>query len=138
MAPLLIAYCDETAALPFVFGERDCALWVGEFVRRATGRDPVVEFRGRYHTAIGCRRFLRNRGGLVAIIGNCAMEFGMRRTNEAGAEIGSPGVVEIPVWRGRKAVTEPTAALKHPLGWAVFSPAGVIVGPMPVLAAWSN
>lgn len=52
----------EWEARPFAFGESDCALWVAAWVEVATGEDFGAPFRGRYSTAEGAARALREHG----------------------------------------------------------------------------
>ena len=53
---------DAWAGEPFVWGERDCALWAAAAVEAQTGQDFAAPFRGRYRTGAGASRALRLYG----------------------------------------------------------------------------
>lgn len=45
-----------------LWGEHDCALWCGEWVKTCTGNDYVTPFRGTYTTEAGAARRIRAEG----------------------------------------------------------------------------
>lgn len=53
---------ERHAALPFAWGASDCLLMPMDGVSAMTGIDPAAEIRGRYRTARGAARHLRERG----------------------------------------------------------------------------
>lgn len=57
---LLEAHLHESSG--FAWGERDCALWCAEWVRKATGNDLGTTWRGRYTTEAGAKRLMIRRG----------------------------------------------------------------------------
>ena len=65
MESSLRQFLREAYGMPFVYGERDCALWVCDWIRLCRGIDPGAAFRGRYRTRLGCARLLRREGGLL-------------------------------------------------------------------------
>src|SRR5579884_3061335 len=73
----LCAFLRESCGRRFAWGERDCALWVCDWVVRARGVDPGAAFRGAYRTARGCRRLLRREGGLLALATRCCAAAGL-------------------------------------------------------------
>jgi hypothetical protein len=90
MARLLIddrlaSYVRDAARTDFAWGERDCALFVADWVHLVTGRDGAEKLRGRYscevdaHVLCGAER-------LVGTVDRCARLAGLRptRTPETG------------------------------------------------------
>jgi len=66
----LAAYLEPLRARPFAWGSHDCCTFAAGAIAAMTGVDPMPEFRGRYHTAIGSARALRRlgRGTLAATL----------------------------------------------------------------------
>lgn len=60
--PALAAYVSATERDPHAYGVHDCALDAADAVRAMTGIDYAAEFRGRYRSAAGAVRALRDRG----------------------------------------------------------------------------
>jgi len=56
MAESLTAYITATGDLPFIWGTRDCTLWVADWCDLHFGFDPAASIRGQYSTANGARR----------------------------------------------------------------------------------
>ena len=54
----LAAYIAATGDLPFLWGVRDCTLWVADWCELHFGFDPAAEIRGQYNTASGARRII--------------------------------------------------------------------------------
>jgi hypothetical protein len=48
MAESLTAFIARTGDLPFIWGERDCTLWVADWCVRHFGFDPAHFYRGTY------------------------------------------------------------------------------------------
>jgi uncharacterized protein DUF6950 len=63
----LTAFLKESYGRSFQWGERDCGLWVAEWVKRIRGIDPASQFRGHYKTALGCARLIRRHGDLLRL-----------------------------------------------------------------------
>lgn len=77
-----------------VYGVDDCALAVADILKPCFGYDPMKQFRGRYKTARGYRRMLRNDGfdSIDAALVVAAVNFGWRRIDPKEAEPGDIGV----------------------------------------------
>lgn len=75
MASCLADFFKRAQVEPFVWGENDCALWVGSYIREVTGYDPASSLRGRYKTALGCMRLLKRHGGLEAVCADAMGQF---------------------------------------------------------------
>ena len=58
----LAAYFDENAGRPHQYGAFDCALFVAGAVEAMTGKDFGAPFRGKYRSAAGSIRALREFG----------------------------------------------------------------------------
>lgn len=58
----LAAYLDCVRYEPFAYGRHDCALHSANAVMAMTGEDFAAEFRGRYRSAAGSIRALRQYG----------------------------------------------------------------------------
>lgn len=58
----LAQYITEREAIPYAWGEHDCAMFAAGAVVAITGKDPVPDFRGRYSTAHGSVRALQRYG----------------------------------------------------------------------------
>ncbi len=58
----LAAYLEPLRLRPFAWGSHDCTTFTAGAVLAMTDVDPMPEFRGRYSTAIGSVRALRQIG----------------------------------------------------------------------------
>jgi hypothetical protein len=62
----LVAAIENTPG--FAWGEADCCTFAARIVLAMTGQDLLAVFRGRYQTARGALRFIRQGGGLELLI----------------------------------------------------------------------
>lgn len=53
---------------PFAWGRADCCLFAADVVRAMTGQDFAARWRGRYASAPGALRFVREAGGLQRLV----------------------------------------------------------------------
>lgn len=60
--PRLHSYLGSVMTAPFVWGQHDCALFVGSVVEALTGVDPASAYRGRYNNETGARLALKRIG----------------------------------------------------------------------------
>lgn len=86
MAKGLEHYLTETCDLPFVWGERDCTLWVADWWVAYHGEDPAAHFRNRYSTREEAEAFVD--GDLIGLIDQYV-------PRKAQAERGDIGVIEV-------------------------------------------
>lgn len=128
MADLLTEFLREAAAVPFKYGEWDCAMFLANWVRAKTGVDPATDLRGRYRSKFGWMRIVRQEGELDALVGRLALAAGMRPTEEPG-----PGAVAVI----KTADIGLAGAIKVNRGFAVKLTGGLAVGPAQPVAAWS-
>ena len=123
----LAAFLRRAAGQPFIWGERDCALWVAEWVVEQTGWDAGAVWRGSFSDPTGSMRLLNREGGLLALVERIANANGFVRRCKA-----EPGDVVCVDFEGRQvmgiAVGNGQVALKTRTGVQVDCP--------PVLAAW--
>lgn len=80
---------------PMVWGRDDCVLFHANIERAATGRDPAIEWRGRYRTMRGARRIL-GQGGLPAAMRRIARRNGCRSVKPSEAKVGDVGLLPLP------------------------------------------
>lgn len=111
---------------PFVWGERDCALWACSWVAEARGIDPAAKWRGVCNDGRHAARIIAEAGSLLAI---CREAFGAAGLQETDApEPGDIGVIDTPVGQA--------VVIRTKRGWAWKSEKGLTVVPSPYLAAW--
>ena len=76
---LLASFIEERRAAPFAWGLNDCCLFASDWVELCTGVDPAAELRGKYSTALGAARILKQHGGVRGIMRNIAEPLGIKR-----------------------------------------------------------
>lgn len=134
----LAAFLERRTATPWAWGRADCALFAADWILEARGFDPAADWRGRYATALGCRRLLKKRGGLAAVFAGLAARHGFAERTEGEALMdGDVGVLTAIVREGRRDVPGEVAAVRFGPRWAVFTPAGVHVVRAPLARAWA-
>lgn len=116
----LHAFLAQASEQPFIWGERDCALWVADWIATVRGTDPAQAIRGRYRTAAGCARFLAREGGLPALASRLLAAIGLSDT--ASPQAGDVGLVETTLGPVMMICTGPVWAWKAPRG-LLFTPA---------------
>lgn len=90
----LPGYLARTMALPWSWGLCDCTTWVADWVRETTGRDPAAALRGRYSTALGCRRVIEaHPGGLAGIAAEGLASIGAAEICPGDAMAGDVAVI---------------------------------------------
>ena len=75
---LLAAYIDERRDVPFTWGKADCCLFAADWVRLATDLDPAADLRGKYDSALGAGRIIKQRGGLGVMVACALIPLGFR------------------------------------------------------------
>lgn len=130
MARLLTVeqYVGSAARERFVWGERDCALFVADWVAIIRGADPALSYRGLYDSEQGAALMMGARG-LIGVVDRCARSAGLHRTREPRA--GDIGIVT-------DGAGDTTCAILMPSGtWASRMAAGIVVRRAVVRMAWS-
>ncbi len=67
MAEGLTEFIRAAMRRQFVWGERDCALFCGDWVRAMTGHDCFARWRGSYHSEAEAQAIIDGFGGLAAL-----------------------------------------------------------------------
>ena len=62
-AAILADHIQSSVGKPFIWGERDCCLWVADIVNDMTGVDYAAEFRGKYHSKSEAIKLLSSKYG---------------------------------------------------------------------------
>jgi hypothetical protein len=139
MALTLPAFIKASAEAGFVYGRHDCLLWLADWAVANGWPDPAAAWRGRYATALGCRRLVNREGGMMSIAVKGCRSAGLPRL--ACLEQMRPG--DIVVGRSQIvsagmgwAADEPCGMLRTPIGLAALTRHGIAVGPGLALAAW--
>jgi hypothetical protein len=66
---ILASRLNEDRRMPFVWGERDCALWAADCVMDITGIDYAAPFRGQYNDEAGAKKLINEKyNGLCAYV----------------------------------------------------------------------
>jgi hypothetical protein len=115
----LTAFLAEGARTPFIWGTRDCTLWVADWVAAETGRDPAAPRRGSYASALGCRRMLHRAGGLSLIVADLMARAGFAETD--APLVGDVGLLGTAAGPMMAISTEERWALKTADGVAVIA-----------------
>jgi hypothetical protein len=76
---LLTTFIEERRLMPFAWGRNDCCLFAADWVQICTGCDPAHELRGKYSTALGAARILRELGGVRGVIQRMGEPLGLQR-----------------------------------------------------------
>jgi len=127
----LAEFLQKAARGSFAPGEADCALFVADWVRANTGRDPASDLRGTYSDEAGWQAVIASRGlsCVSRIIGRQAQRAGLKMTTDP-----LEGDIGAVVWQGRV-----TGAIRGARGrWVMLSESGVIAAiHLRTVAAWS-
>lgn len=106
----------------------DCAMWVADWVEKATGTDPAANLRGTYASAFGAARQIARFGG-YALMWRLHMAVAGFNTTCAPQE-GDVGVV-------LDAAGNTVSAIRFDDKWAAKSERGIVVEDFRMLVAWS-
>jgi hypothetical protein len=126
-ASRLTAFLAEGSALPFVWGERDCTLWVADWIKAERGFDPAAARRGSYATASECWRLLRRAGGLASVVTVALAQASLAETD--APDVGDVGLVETAVG--------PMMAICTGAAWALKSIDGIAILPIAPVRVWA-
>lgn len=127
----LADFLAASARRRVVYGEWDCCLFVADWIKARTGRDPAAGWRGTYSTEKGAAKLLRRRGGIVRHFALVAAEHGLRPV--ARAAEGDVGVLSQPAAGGRM---ELVAGICTGPRWALLLERGIVSGPAAPVASW--
>ena len=130
----LADYLAHSASRRFALGTWDCAVFLSDWGRALSGRDPLDGVRGRYANVRQYRRLLRREGGYLASTSTRLQRLGFVVTEHPAA--GDVAVVLAPTRNGH----EPTGAIvvNAELSAVVTPDLGLVIAPsLPLLRAWS-
>lgn len=65
------AFLHRAAAVPFVWGHADCALFLADWFQHVHGADPAAHLRGQYHDPGSCQRLCGWFTDPAAVIEGC-------------------------------------------------------------------
>ena len=91
----IIRAMDRACAAEVRWGVDDCALWVADIVRAATGHDPAASFRGRYSDRDGANAALGPLG-LGMAIRTAARARGWKAIAPEHGQVGDVGLTALP------------------------------------------
>lgn len=94
MKTTLEAYIRDAAFQAWRWGEMDCCFWAGNWIRDATGLDPLEQYRGQYRSAREAATLIRDRGGLIPMVSVEMERVGLLVTTEPDS--GDIAVVSAP------------------------------------------
>lgn len=134
----LATFLRETASSQ-KYGERDCALWVCDWVERKTGINPFLEFAAKYkRNALEEFRLLHEPNGKIYEVSETANDKMLALVSEVMAASGfaattalESGDVALVDCSGRR-----LCAIKTATRLAAKTPTGIFSGPLPVVMAW--
>ena len=123
----LNAFLADGALLPFVYGERDCAIWVADWIKSQNGRDPALRLRGTFDSAFGSLRLVHRAGGLAGLVAGLMERLRLPETAEP--QLGDVGVIST-----RKGEL---AAICTGDRWAVKTKDGIAIVKASPVKAWT-
>lgn len=82
---------------PFSWGEWDCCLLAADWVLAVTGVDTAAELRGKYKSASGAARIIKQRGGILEMVRALTDAQGMPEINTRMAQRGDVCLVDTPL-----------------------------------------
>lgn len=117
----------DASAVPFVWGQSDCALLIADWAVANGHPDPAAHLRGTYDTEDACRSLLVAAGGLSAVVADCAARIGLKALHEPA--FGAVGVIGSAtnqarqwagIWQGHRWMVRWLSPDGRPT-WALFS-----------------
>jgi hypothetical protein len=106
----------------------DCAMWVADWIVKATGTDPAADLRGTYTNEIGALRQIIRWGGYVPMWRVHMAMAGFNTTTFP--QEGDVGVV-------LDAAGQTVSAIRFDDKWAAKTTGGIIIEDFRMLVAWS-
>lgn len=126
----LAAFLSEAGRNGFAWGRCDCMLFVADWAKCLTGKDPGADWRGVCATEAEAMAVVEDAGGMLPLLASCIEPFGWRR-QDVPIE-GSIVLVSVP----RHAT--PISGVWTRKGAALLTKRGLCVFPLPAIAAWSH
>lgn len=127
-------FMAEAGREPHVWGVSDCSLVLADWAMANDHADSAGNLRGEYATETECRALLAARGGLPAVVGDCAAKIGLAPLQEpAFGAIAVVGSASRPdrqwgaIWNGHRWMVRWVSLDGQPT-WAAFQ--------APAIAMW--
>ena len=128
-------YMKVQLSVPFIYGQSDCSTWVASWIEHMTDVDPAASFRGCYTNEIGCAKFVKTNGGLIAAMDHYMIRSGVMYHADVPFH-GDVAIVVVPI--GNNDQVE-VAAVRTRNGWAYKPATGglqVLNRELTVLGLW--
>lgn len=136
MAQILSEFLEREAARPSPFwGERDCLMFICNWIKLARGIDPAAPYRGHYRTELGCLRILKRDGGVREIMRARTKACGIHLTQSP--RDGDIILIEGPTLRRGKPINAEAGAIYINDRAATMTPQGLLLLKTPWLLAWT-
>ena len=136
-ADQLSRFLNRAAETPFVWGSHDCLLWLADWVALRYVVDPGSTWRGRYSTMREAARIVRDAGGMVSLLDGAATLAGLPRVKcGARGDVAVVAVDQSVATDGGEHFGDQAGAILLDGSAALISQGGLVVAPMPVVAAW--
>jgi hypothetical protein len=119
---MLSIYLDEVLDEPWSWGSMDCCFFAGNWIRNATGRDPLGPYRGVYSSALSARRLIAIRGGLPDMVDAEMLRTGFKLTTLP--EDGDIAVADL-IGDGPNAVAQASVVIRVGPWWVGRSLSGL-------------
>jgi hypothetical protein len=118
---LLSEHLVAASAVPFAWGHADCLAFVSDWVARATGRDPLADWRGLVPDEPAARAGLVRHGGFTLTFRTACRRAGLAPADAPA--LGDIGLVPVETSQGRRF----TCAICLGDRWAVRTLDGIAV-----------
>lgn len=116
----LTAFMSAATRTRFAPGQRDCLLWLADWLMELGHPDYVRAWRGSYSTAADMAKILSDAGGMIPLI-EAAHGGALSRTDTP--EVGDVGLARIATKQGYS----DAGSIRCSLGWAVLTASGIWV-----------
>ena len=114
----------------FAWGRCDCMLFVADWAMHFTGRDPGAPWRGVCATEAEAMAVVDEAGGMLPLLASCIEPMGWRRVeNPSAGDIVLVSVFKHPT---------PVSGVWTKNGAALLTKRGLVIYPLPVIAAWCH
>lgn len=141
MAEVLMTLAEYFASIQkrrWKVGSLDCSVFMADWVREMTGRDPIADVRCKYTTDKQMWKIVRSEGGFEAACAARLAAVGLRETKTPRP--GDITIVSAPYAERRGRIqARPTGAIYSHAGTnaVVTSDMGLVLAPLPTLRAWT-
>jgi len=132
-ADQLTRFLNRASETPFAWGAHDCLLWLADWIALRHVVDPALSFRGGYSSMLQAARIVREAGGMVSLVELTTRKAGLPRV-KCGVR-GDIAVVSV-AGDGGEHFGEQAGAILLDGSAALISQGGLVVAPLPVVAAW--